>query len=51
MYAVLNMGYTPAQWLKLSYKEKAFIMAAIKLKIDEEKKNASKIKKAGRRKH
>ena len=45
MYAVLNMGYKPSDWVKLNHKEKAFIMAAIKLKIDEEKKQVSKIKK------
>ena len=55
MYAVLNMGYTPSQWLELNYKEKAFIMAAIKMKVDAESKankkaeqNARKIR--GRRK-
>ena len=44
MYAVLNMGYTPSQWINLKQKEKAFIIAAIKIKIEEEKKQQSKMK-------
>lgn len=44
MYAVLNMGYKPSDWLKLNIKERAFIIASIKIKIDEEKKQAQKIK-------
>lgn len=53
MYAVLNMGYTPSQYIKLSQKERAFIIASIKLKIDEEKKQQRKMKSksSGRRKH
>lgn len=51
MYAVLNMGYTPSQWIKLSQKERAFIIASIQIKIEEEKKiNAKQRSKAGRRK-
>ena len=50
MYAVLNMRYTPAQWYDLTEKEKAFIMAAIKLKVDVEKTNANKLKNSRRRK-
>lgn len=44
MYAVLNMGYKPSDWLQLNPKEKAFIIASIKLKIDEEKKQMQKAK-------
>lgn len=44
MYAVLNMGYTPSQYIKLSQRERAFIIASIKLKIDEEKKQQNKMK-------
>lgn len=44
MYAVLNMGYTPSQWINLTQKEKAFIIAAISIKVEEEKKQQSKIK-------
>ncbi len=54
MYCVLNMGWTPSQYTKLSQKERAFIAAAIDIKIEEEKKNQKKIKKPssrGRRKH
>ena len=51
MYAVLNMGYTPSQWTKLTQKEKAFIIAAIEIKLEEEKKANNKVKsKSGRRK-
>ena len=42
MYAVLNMGYTPSQWIKLNQKEKAFIIASIDIKLEEEKKAKSK---------
>ena len=41
MYAVLNMGYTPSQYINLSQKDRAFIIACIKIKIKEEK-NAKK---------
>lgn len=44
MYAVLNMGYTPSQWINLSQKERAFIIACIQIKIDEEKKQQAKAK-------
>ena len=44
MYAVLNMGYKPSDWLNLNQKEKAFIIAAIEIKLDEEKKQQDKIK-------
>lgn len=44
MYAVLNMGYKPSDWLNLNIKEKAFIIANIKIKIEEEKKQAQKAK-------
>ena len=42
MYAVLNMGYTPSQYINLSEKERAFIMACIDIKIEEEKKRKKK---------
>lgn len=44
MYAVLNMGYTPSQYINLNRKERAFIIACIKLKIEEEKKADKKSK-------
>lgn len=51
MYAVLNMGYTPSQYIKLSQKERAFIIASIQIKIEEEKKQQkqAKAKKPPRR--
>lgn len=52
MYAILNMGYTPSQYIKLSQKERAFIIASIQIKIEEEKKQQSKArlkKPSGRR--
>jgi len=45
MYAVLNMGYKPSDWVNLSQKEKAFIIASITIKLDEEKKQTNRIKK------
>lgn len=44
MYAVLNMGYTPSQYIKLSQRDRAFIAASIEIKIEEEKKQQSKAK-------
>lgn len=44
MYAVLNMGYKPSDFANLNIKEKAFIMACIDIKIEEEKKQMAKIK-------
>lgn len=38
MYTVLNMNWTPTQFCKLSEKEKAFVIASIKIKIEEERK-------------
>ena len=49
MYAVLNMGYTPSQFINLNYREKAFVIASIMIKIEEEKKQTSKAKSKGRR--
>ena len=49
MYAVLNMGYTPSQWVKLTQRERAFIIASIKIKIEEEKKQQSKMKNVKRK--
>ena len=55
MYATLNMGYTPSQWMNLTQREKAFIMACIQIKLEEEKKAKAKAalnarKSKGRRK-
>lgn len=53
MYAVLNMGYTPSQWINLTQRERAFVMASIQIKLEEEKKAQKKAKSknySGRRK-
>lgn len=44
MYCVLNMGWTPSQYIELSQKERAFIAASIEIKIEEEKKQQKKMK-------
>ena len=44
MYAVLNMGYTPSQYINLSRRDRAFIIASIKTKLEEEKKASKKAK-------
>ena len=51
MYAVLNMGYTPSQWINLTQKDRAFVMASIQIKLEEEKKaqKKAKINSGGRR--
>ena len=49
MYAVLNMSYTPSQWINLSQKERAFIIASIQIKLEEEKKANKKASRKGRR--
>lgn len=48
MYAVLNMGYTPSQYVRLTQKERAFIIASIMIKIEEEKKQNRKISSKAR---
>lgn len=47
MYAVLNMGYTPSQYIRLNQKERAFIIASILTKIEEEKRQRNKAKSKG----
>ena len=44
MYAVLNMGYTPSQWINLTQRDRAFIIASIKIKLEEERKAQQKAK-------
>ena len=44
MYAVLNMGYTPSQYIQLNQRERAFIIACIKIKVEEEKKQYANAK-------
>lgn len=44
MYAVLNMGYTPSQYINLSRKDRDFIIACIDIKLEEEKKSQKKMK-------
>ena len=42
MYAVLEMNYTPSQFVNLPIKEKAFVIASIELKIEQEKRRNRK---------
>ena len=42
MYCVLNMGWTPSQFIRLSYKEKMFVTASVMIKLEEEKKQQRK---------
>lgn len=44
MYCVLNMGWTPSQYMNLPYKDRMFVIASILTKIDEEKKQQAKMK-------
>lgn len=43
MYCVLNMGWTPSQYVNLSQKEKDFVIASVQIKLEEEKKQQKKI--------
>jgi hypothetical protein len=38
------MGWTPSQYTKLSQRERAFIIASVQLKLEEEKKQQRKMK-------
>lgn len=51
MYCVLNMGYTPTQYINLSLKDRAFIIACIQIKLEEEKKQNRRLqaRKSSRR--
>ena len=42
MYAVLELHYTPRQFASLPINEKAFIIASIQLKIEQEKRRRHK---------
>lgn len=44
MYCVLNMGWTPSQYINLPYKDRMFVTASVLLKIEEEKRQQSKIR-------
>lgn len=37
MYAVLNMGYKPSEFANLPPKEKAFVVASIRIKMESQK--------------
>ena len=43
MYCILNMGWTPSQYINLSQKERALVIASIQIKLDEEKKQQQKL--------
>ena len=45
MYCLHKLRILPSQFLDLDQKDKAFIIAAIDLKIEAEKEEAKKIKK------
>lgn len=40
----------PSEYLALDRYEKAFIIASIKVKMEDDKKNAEKVKRKGKRK-
>ena len=42
MYAILELHYTPKQFLNLPMNEKAFVIASIELKIEKEKRRKRK---------
>lgn len=44
MYCVLNMGWTPSQYINLSQKERALVIASVQIKLEEEKKQQQKMK-------
>lgn len=41
MYAVLNMNYKPSEFTNLPPKEKAFVIASIKIKMERQKQELS----------
>lgn len=41
-YAVLNLHMTPSQFINLPPKDKAFIIASIEIKVEQEKKRRKK---------
>ena len=43
MYCVLNMGWTPSQYMNLPYKERVFVIASVMTKLDEEKEQQRKL--------
>ena len=42
MYAVLELHYTPKQFADLPMNEKAFLIASIQLKLEQEKRRKRK---------
>ena len=38
------MGWTPSQYINLSQKERALVIASVQIKLEEEKKEQQKIK-------
>lgn len=44
MYCILNMGWTPSQYMELSQRERALVIASIQIKIEEEDKENRKLK-------
>ena len=44
-YCLQKLHRFPHEFLNLDFKEKAFVIASIQLRVDDEKKEAAKIKK------
>jgi len=45
MYAVLNLGYKPAEFANLPQREKAFVIHCINEKVEAERRHAAEMKK------
>ena len=47
-YCIQKLRWKPREYLELSDKEKAFLVASIELRIESEKKEAEKAKRKGK---
>lgn len=45
MYAVLNFHWTPKQFAGLGWKEKAFVIACIDMRVEAEAKEKAKVRR------
>ena len=48
-YCIQKLHWRPWEYLELNNKEKAFLIARIQLRVENEKKEAEKSKNAGKR--